>query len=182
MMLKIVPIGEVPESVMTHVKDEMENLNIESRIMNKIPVPKEALNPWNKQYNARTLIELLSNSSEVKFIEQSIYTLMITNVDMFYEKSSFVFGIEYPAKSCAIVSLARLRPEFYGERPSMWTVEERVSKEAIHEIGHHLGLEHCSFSKCVMSFSSTVFDIDKKEKDFCNECKLKMMTRGISIG
>jgi archaemetzincin len=182
MIVKLVPVGRVPESVFTSIKDDFENLNIETRLMNELPVPKEALNPWNKQYNARALIEILLNSSEVKFIEKSILTIMVTNVDIYYEKSSFVFGLEYPAKSCAIVSLARLRPEFYGERPSSFAVEERVGKEAVHEFGHHLGLDHCRNSRCVMSFSPTVFDIDKKDKDFCNECKLRMMTRGISLG
>jgi len=51
----------------------------------------------------------------------------------------------------------------------------------VHEIGHHLGLEHCHNRWCVMSFSPSVNDVDVKQKAFCNDCKIKMITRGISL-
>lgn len=182
MILRIIPVGEVPAFVFSSVKDELEGLSIECRLMDKIMLPKEALHSMRGQYNAQTLIEILSNNSEAKFIDKSIPTLLITNADLFYGSASFVFGIEYPAKSCSVVSLARLRPEFYGERPATGILAERTIKEVIHELGHHLGMNHCHNSKCVMSFSPSVGDIDKKQKDFCNECKLNMMTQGISLG
>jgi predicted Zn-dependent protease len=34
----------------------------------------------------------------------------------------------------------------------------------------------------VMSFSPSVFDIDKKQKEFCDDCKIRLMTKGINIG
>jgi archaemetzincin len=78
--------------------------------------------------------------------------------------------------------LARLREEFYDQRPNKDILEERTVKEVVHEMGHYIGLEHCMNSVCVMSFSSSVADIDKKLKDFCDNCKLDLMTRGISLG
>jgi archaemetzincin len=168
MFLRIVPVGEVSEGILNLVKDELENLNIKSRIMTKIDIPKEAYNQWRKQYNAEVIMDMLSKVSEVKFIDKSIPTLLITDFDLYYSGLNFIFGLEDPARCCAIVSRSLL--------------EERIVKEVIHELGHYIGLDHCYNNKCVMSFSPSVFDVDKKQKEFCDDCKIRMMTRGINLG
>ena len=182
MFLRTVTVGNLPKGILEIVKNELENLNIKCRIMPKLSVPQEAFNHWRKQYNAEIVMNSLSRASEVKFIDKSIPSLLITDVDLYYGGLNFVFGLEDPAKSCAIVSLTRLRPEFYDERPDRSVLEERVVKEVIHEIGHHLGLEHCSNPNCVMSFSPSVYDVDRKGKNFCENCRVKMMAKGINIG
>lgn len=182
MFLRIVPVGEFPEGILNLVKDELENLSIKCRILPKISIPKEAYNQWRKQYNAEVVMNMLSNVSEVKFIDKSIPTLLLTDSDLYYSGLNFIFGLEDPTKSCAIVSLARLKPEFYDERPARGLLEDRVVKEVIHELGHYVGLDHCQNAKCVMSFSPSVFDVDKKQKEFCDDCKIRLMTKGINIG
>ncbi len=182
MFLRIVPVGTLPGRIVEIVKSELENLNIKCRIMPKLEVPQNAFNRWRKQYNAEIVMGSLSKASEVKFIDKSIPSLMITDVDLYYGGLNFVFGLEDPTKSCAIVSLARLRPEFYDERSNRSLLEERVAKEVIHEIGHYLGLDHCININCVMSFSPSVYDVDKKTKRFCENCKVKLMAKGISLG
>ena len=74
-----------------------------------------------------------------------------------------------------------LKQEFYDKSPNNFLLRERVLKESIHEIGHHLGLKHCMRPFCVMSFSQSVRGIDKKEKTFCAFCKMKLLNRGIRI-
>lgn len=181
MLLRLIPVGEVPAFVMNSIKDEMEGLGLECRMMEKIALPKEAYHSGRGQYNGQTLIEVALKNSEAEFIDSSMPTLLITYADMYFGNSSFIFGLEYPAKSCAIISLFRLRTEFYGERPVSSTLADRAVKEAVHELGHHIGMEHCKNNRCVMSFSSSASDIDKKGKDFCDACKLEMMTRGIGF-
>jgi len=182
MFLRIVPVGTLPGRIVEIVKNELENLNIKCRIMPKLEVPQNAFNRWRKQYNAEIVMSSLSKASEVKFIDKSIPSLLLTDVDLYYGGLNFVFGLEDPAKSCAIVSLARLRTEFYDEKPNRILLEERVAKEVIHEIGHYLGLDHCYNPECVMSFSPSVYDVDKKNKNFCENCKVKLMAKGISLG
>lgn len=182
MFLRIAPVGDLPKEILEIVKNELENLNIKCRLMTKLSIPQDAFNHWRKQYNAEIIMNYLSRSSEIKFIDKSIPSLLLTDVDMYYGGLNFVFGLEDPSKSCAIVSLARLRPEFYDERPDKSLLEERVVKEVIHEIGHYLGLDHCTYMECVMSFSPSVYDVDKKQKNFCENCKIRLMTRGINIG
>ncbi|OGI12221.1 hypothetical protein A3K64_02730 [Candidatus Micrarchaeota archaeon RBG_16_36_9] len=182
MFLRIVPIGNMPKEILDAIINELENLNIKCRIMSKIGIPQEAFNQWRRQYNAEIIMNYLSNSSEVKFIDKSIPTLLITEYDLYYRGLNFVFGLEDPTKSCAIVSLARLKTEFYDEKPNKALLEERVIKEVIHNVGHYVGLDHCLHITCVMNFSPSVYDVDKKQKDFCDNCKLDLMTRGISFG
>ena len=75
-----------------------------------------------------------------------------------------------------------MRPEFYDERANINILSERASKEVIHEIGHYFGMNHCYNTWCVMCFSPSVGDIDVKEKYFCDDCKIKLMAKGINIG
>jgi archaemetzincin len=48
--------------------------------------------------------------------------------------------------------------------------DARVLKEAVHEYGHTLGLGHCVDPGCVMHFSNTLADTDRKGDWFCPRC------------
>jgi archaemetzincin len=150
-------------------------------LLRKIDIPPEAHNRFRKQYNAETIMEFVSGLPEVKFMDKDIPTLIITDEDMYYKGMNFCFGLEDPGRSSYIVSTARLRPEFYDEQPNEKKVTERLIKEVIHEIGHSKGLYHCTNPKCVMCFSPSVSDIDIKVRDFCENCKVRMMTKGIEF-
>jgi archaemetzincin len=54
-----------------------------------------------------------------------------------------------------------------------------VEKETLHELGHILGLEHCPNPRCVMSFSNSIYDVDRKEARFCEMCKKKLVSMGL---
>jgi archaemetzincin len=45
----------------------------------------------------------------------------------------------------------------------------RTLKEANHELGHTFGLHHCE-NVCVMKFSNSLADTDKKPAIFCDTC------------
>jgi archaemetzincin len=60
--------------------------------------------------------------------------------------------------------------------PDHRLLEERIRKEALHELGHTFGLVHCQAQECVMRSSSSVEDIDLKGADFCAECAESLRT------
>jgi len=76
------------------------------------------------------------------------------------------------AGQVAIVSLARLRQEFYGLAPVKSLLRARAGKEAIHEVGHTLGLVHCPDRTCAMSLSTNIRQVDIKRMEFCSSCDI----------
>ena len=76
-------------------------------------------------------------------------------VDLYVADLNFVFGLADSHQKCAIISLARLQPEFFGQPGDPQLFRERALKEAIHELGHLRNLRHCSNPACVMFFSNS---------------------------
>jgi len=83
---------------------------------------------------------------------------------------TFFFGRARLHGHVAIVSAARLRPEFYGLPPDPELTAQRIEREALHEIGHLGGLHHCDAYDCIMYFASNVHAIDNRGSSFCPDC------------
>jgi archaemetzincin len=96
--------------------------------------------------------------------------LAITGVDLYMPGLNFVFGSA--GGRAAVVSIRRLRS---GADAAL--LEQRLLKEAWHELGHTFGLGHCEDPHCVMSFSNSLADTDRKSSQFCNACQAKLNRR-----
>lgn len=97
--------------------------------------------------------------------------LSVTGVDLFASRLNFVFGEANVKWGCAIISLARLRAPYPGFPLTTERLLRRTLIEAVHEVGHLLGLDHCQRPSCVMHFSNSLADTDRKTPDFCNGCR-----------
>jgi archaemetzincin len=99
--------------------------------------------------------------------------LGVMNIDISTKASKFLYGVADLPKNksfgVALISVIRLREEFYGWRENSAQFEQRVLKEAIHELGHTFGLKHCE-NLCVMRSSNSLVDTDRKPPRFCEEC------------
>jgi len=115
--------------------------------------------------NCRKRDEQLNAEDFLPAIDRLVedYGLGITNQDLYVPNLNFVFGVAF-GKNC-IISSARLKGDLFLKR---------VTKEAVHEIGHCFGLSHCNNRKCVMYFSNSLYDSDVKEEKLCGECKEKI--------
>jgi archaemetzincin len=67
-----------------------------------------------------------------------------------------------------------LRPEYYGLPADRVVLENRIEKEAIHEVGHTFGLLHCIDPTCVMHSSTYAEDIDLKSSSPCQRCLFQL--------
>jgi len=95
------------------------------------------------------------------------------DADMFAFGLNYVFGEAYALGAAALVSLWRLKPEFCRDQPNKSLYLLRAQKEAVHELGHTLGVKHCPRSLCVMHFSNSIFDTDKKQNLLCDDCYMQ---------
>ena len=96
--------------------------------------------------------------------------LAVTEADLYVPVLTFVFGEAQLGGPRAIVSLHRLREEFYGLPRDGAKLDERLAKEALHELGHTFGLRHCDDWRCVMASSHAVERLDLKESQYCPQC------------
>ena len=175
MNIGILRIGEVDLQTVNRIQ---ENLNMIfpktlcTLINETMPIPEKAFNNKRQQYRS----DIILNNIHIYVKKQKILDriLGILDSDIYVQELNFIFGeAEYPGKA-ALISLWRLRPEFYGEAPNNELFVERSTKEAVHELGHTLGLKHCSNPFCVMYFSNSIFETDRKQSLFCNKCYLKV--------
>ncbi len=131
-----------------------------------LPVPERAFNPQRKQYNSTIILNELKR--RIKGLGK---VLVITERDLYASGLNFVFGEADIANGICIISLIRLKQSFYGlnEDPELFL--NRCLKEAVHEIGHLYGFSHCPDPLCVMHFSNSLLDTDRKSCNFCNTCR-----------
>ena len=97
--------------------------------------------------------------------------LAICNFDAYSGDLNFVLGEAHLGGRVAAIYLPRLRQELYVKKSDTNKLfEQRVIKEAIHELGHTFGLGHCEENRCVMHFSNSLQDTDFKYYIFCKKC------------
>ena len=136
--------------------------------------PDGAFDEGRNQYHSTRILEQLNQFS----LEEDSRVLGITGLDLYVPVLTFVFGEAQLTGRCAVVSCHRLRDEFYGlpSRPDL--LEERLVKEAMHELGHTYGLRHCENWECVMASTHSVERLDLKKAEFCPACRKVIRAAG----
>lgn len=175
--IHLLPLGYQDDALLDAVSRAVESaFGFEAAVCAPLPVPEHAFNEARGQYFSTAILRSLT-----PFVPPDVLRLLaITDVDLFVSQLNFVFGEAAVDGRVCIISLHRLRPEFYGQAPNERLFIERAMKEAIHELGHTFGLRHCSDPRCVMFFSNTIEDTDRKSAHFCDETALRLRPRLIS--
>lgn len=167
--ISLTTFNKIEPHIIPHLKGNLEG--IFGTVVSQKPslnIPK-SYNQKRKQYLSWPFLDALSN---VKLTSE--YVLGVTEVDLFVPELNFIFGEAIPRLGIAVISLARLHQHFYGLPEDIDILKQRALKEAVHEIGHLLGLNHCKDPKCVMHFSNSLVDTDIKEHRFCLSCQKKI--------
>ena len=167
MNIELQPVGEISPWLLESLNQGLYLVVGYTASLNPpVPVPPQAYNAARNQYLADILLEELYRCKR-----KGIYLLGVTSVNLFTPGKNFVFGEASPLKETAIISLYLLgETGIHDER-----LLQRAIKEAVHEIGHLMGMGHCPNSRCVMHFSNSLLDTDVKDAFFCPNCKPRLL-------
>jgi len=174
MNLRIVPINAIDSAFLQRL-----GLCLEERFLyhvaveRALAVPRSAVNSARQQMFASTLTAKVLR----QYPDDGGLLLAITDFDLYKTSHRFVFGDADEQRRVALISLHRLRSDFYGEEPDDNVLFQRTLKECVHELGHAVGLKHCYNARCAMYYSNSIFETDNKMSHFCDVCEKRSRAR-----
>ncbi len=173
--------GKILQYLQKHLNRFFKNFIVSVDILPKMfPLDETDYILERQQYYGKSILRKLEYyvKSNKLFCTLGILDKDIFSISKNKKPYHFVFGLARTRKDLdspgvSIVSITRLREQFYNRRTKKKREQKRILKEAIHEIGHTLGLHHCD-NDCVMQFSSSVYYVDKKPSKFCKACQKEL--------
>jgi archaemetzincin len=167
MNLQLLPIGNVAGRVLTGLAADLTGtFGLPCEIVSAGLHPEFAFHRERQQYHSSEILAGMQSR-----IGASTWRMLgVAAIDLYIPILTFVFGEAQVGGTCALVSLHRLRQDFYGLPADEELLQERLLKESIHEIGHTLNLTHCDDYRCAMAASHAVEWIDLKGSGLCSVC------------
>ena len=149
-----------------------EFYQLETTVLPTIDLPKNAYYAPRNRYRADTLIRFLRHEKPIKYD----HILGLTHRDISTTKGKHkdwgIMGLGFrPGASC-VISTFRIRKATRNEQHFV----ERFRKVILHEIGHNLGLKHCTYhEKCLMKDAlGKVTTVDTADEWLCDNCRRKI--------
>jgi archaemetzincin len=169
MTILILPILNISDKILADLKKELGNIFLSRvEIGERIDsLPEEIYDKEREQYDSSKFVDFLEDYAKHLNAEKII---AVANIDLFIGEMNFVFGVAQKGGRMCLISLYRLDKRFYGSPHDYDKLSERSVKEAVHELAHCYGLDHCR-NDCVMAFSNNIMEVDQKPKTFCADCR-----------
>ncbi len=165
------PCEEVTLAILDDLAAELARIfHVSCHVREDRLVAEFAFDSVRGQYHSTSILQRMQSLAP----DPEVTQLGVTSLDLYIPVLTFVFGEAQLSGRCALVSSCRLQEEFYGLPPNRILLQQRLAKEAIHEMGHTIGLKHCFDWRCVMASSHSVERIDLKGGQFCAACLEKV--------
>jgi archaemetzincin len=169
----LMPYANFDTALLNFVKNETAIFyNCEVVSLKSVDLPSFAFYPVRNRYRADSLLKYEKN-----ILPQHVDAIAgLTNKDISTSNGKIpdwgVFGLGMcPGKVC-VISVYRLQ----RASKTASQLKERLIKVVLHELGHNLGLPHCTSNPaCLMTDAGgTIIQVDRENKWLCESCKSKL--------
>ena len=176
--VQLLRVGKVDVSLLEDLRSNLPRcFHVACEIFPKVLDPTPAYHAERQQYHSSEILRRMQSMLR----PQDWRLLAIAEVDLYIPILKYVFGEAQMSGRCAVVSVHRLRQEFYGLERDDALLGQRLMKEAVHELGHTLELRHCQDYRCVMASSHAVEWIDLRETAPCDSCRFQLESKAAPV-
>lgn len=173
-VVHLLPVGRIDLALLEELRRGIpRSLQVKCEIHPMALDPAAAYHAERQQFHSSEILQRMQ-----PVVRPGDWRLLaVADVDLYIPILKYVFGEAQLGGPCAVISAYRLKQEFYGLDRNEGLLRERLLKEAVHELGHTLGLRHCEDYTCSMASSHAVEWIDLKERTFCASCRSQVESK-----
>jgi len=121
------------------------------------------------QFHSTLILDALAQKTPQEYMK----VLAVVQVDLFIPILTHVYGEAQLNGTASVISTFRLN-EGLSAIEITEKYQERIVKEAIHELGHTFNLRHCPELSCIMHYCRDESDVDRKSDQLCRYCKIML--------
>lgn len=170
--VQLLPVGDVDVALLRELRSDISRcFHASCDILTNTLDPAPAYHPERQQYHSSEILQRMQSLAG----PPGGRLLGVAGIDLYIPILKYIFGEAQVGGPCALISSYRLRQEFYGLAPDEELLLQRLTKEAVHELGHTLGLRHCQDYRCAMASAHAVEWIDIRENELCEACRTQAL-------
>jgi len=168
-VIYVQPLGDVNPEYVKVVKQSVELFyGFTCVIKPKLDLTRDLLATSYTRYEASKILSKFKSNENLLILTQKD----IACVNKERNSAEWgIFGLGYRPGTTCVVSTFRMHSK--GSQSIFYS---RLKKVCLHEIGHNLGLNHCTYDRqCMMNDANgTIKQVDNEKIWFCNNCKKQL--------